>query len=141
VSDGTISVHGIVVSGLGEGAYFMGLSWVRVAVTHTLGFEPYPGTLNIRLADTGDRIAWRGVRDRPAWRLAPPPPDTCGGWLIPVVVVPDVRAAVVVPDVTRHADDVLEVIADVHVRSRLGLQDGDFVTLWLPRDPAARVRP
>jgi riboflavin kinase len=136
VSEGGISLPGTIVSGLGEGAYFMALPWVRDAVDQALGFEPYPGTLNVRLADREARLAWREIRERPALRLAPPPPDTCGGWLIPLVVAPGVRAAVVVPDVTRHAEDVLEVIAAVHVRSRLGLEEGDPVTLLFRADRA-----
>ena len=129
MTDDTVALRGTVVSGLGEGAYFMGLDWVRQAVRQLVGFEPYPGTLNVRLADAEARAAWRQIRAPAGRRLAPPPPDTCGGWLIPLVVAPDIRAAVVVPDVTRHADDVLEVIAGVHVRSRLGLGDDDGVTL------------
>ena len=46
--------------------------------------------------------------------------------------MPDLAAAVIVPDVTRHADDTLEIVAAVHVRSRLSLRDGDAVTLMLP---------
>jgi riboflavin kinase len=142
VSDGGTSLHGTIVSGLGEGAYFMALSWVRDGVGRTLGFDPYPGTLNVCLDDREARLTWREIRERLALRLAPPPPETCGGWLIPLVVAPDVRAAVVVPDVTRHAEDVLEVIADVHVRSRLGLEEGDPVTLLFPADRATpRGRP
>ena len=136
MNDSAIALRGTVVSGLGEGAYFMGLGWVRDAVRQILGFVPYPGTLNVRLADAEARRVWRDIRARPVQRLAPPLPDTCGGWLIPLVVAPDVRAAVVVPDVTRHPDDVLEVIADVHVRSRLGLAEEDRVTLLVGSLPA-----
>ena len=135
--DGYLRLPGRIAAGLGHGAYFMGLAWVREAVEHALGFAPYPGTLNVQLADRGACLAWRAIRERPSIRLAPPPPETCGGWLVPLTVAPDVRAAAVVPDVTRHGEDVLEIIADVHVRTRLGLQEGDPVTLLFALDSSA----
>jgi riboflavin kinase, archaea type len=123
-----ISLDGVVVSGLGQGAYFMNLPWVRDGVRRLLGFTPYPGTLNVRLdAETVD--VWRHVRDARPIVLAPPPPEPCGGRLVPLVIAPDVEAAVIVPDVTRYGDDLLELIAAVHLRTRLGLRDHDRVTL------------
>ena len=126
-SEGVTSLWGAVTSGLGEGAHFMGLDWVRQAIQKLLGFDPYPGTLNLRLVDTDALLAWREIREGPALLLTAP--EGCGGRLIRVVVAPDIPAAVVVPDVTRHGDDVLELVAAVHVRSHLGLKDDDRVTL------------
>ena len=122
------SLTGVVTSGLGQGAYFMSLPWVRDAVRRLIGFTPYPGTLNVRLdADTVG--VWRRARDGHSIVLAPPPSEPCGARLVPVVVAPDVEAAVIVPDVTRYGEDLLELIAAVHVRSRLGLHDESRVTL------------
>ena len=129
------ALHGVVVAGLGQGASFMGLPWVREAIRRAIGFEPYPGTLNVRLVDPIMVVAWRGIREGPALRLAPPSPDGCGAQLFPAVLAPDVAAAVIVPDVTRHADDVLELVTAVHARTRLGLRDDDPVTLRMPAPP------
>ena len=126
-----ISLHAVVTSGLGQGTYFVGLEWVRAAIQELIGFDPYPGTLNLRLVDVTMLRAWREIRETPALFLTPPPPERCGARLIPVVVAPDIPAAVVVPDVTRYGDDVLELVAAVHVRSRLGLQDDDRVTVHI----------
>lgn len=109
----------------------MAIPWVRDGIRSLIGFAPYPGTLNVRLVDPEMLLAWRRIEDGPALRLAPPP-GRCGAWLFPAVVAPDVDAAVIVPDVTRYDDDVLELIAAVHVRGRLGLKDDDRVTLRLP---------
>lgn len=125
-----VELEGIVQSGVGEGAYFVGLAWVRMGVRELIGIEPYAGTLNVRLADAGMLGRWREIRQRPGLLLKPPPTAPCGGQLFSVVVG-DVPAAVVVPDVTRYGDDLLEVIAAVHLRTRLGLRDGDMVTLSL----------
>ena len=107
----------------------MSLAWVGSAVQRSLGFDPYPGTLNVRLADAEILERWRDVSKRRGLVLAPPAPETCGGRLVQVTLPRDVAAAVIVPDVSRYGDDVLEVIAAVHLRTRLGLHDGDVLEL------------
>jgi riboflavin kinase, archaea type len=123
-------LQGIVVSGVGQGARFVRLDWVRSAIRRSLGFDPYPGTLNVRLVDSDVLLRWRQTSKQGALLLlTPPPPEPCGGRLVPITVARDIPAAVIVPDVTRYGDDVLEVIAAVYLRSCLGLQDGDLLTL------------
>ena len=124
-----IALEGVVVSGLGQGAQFMAIPWVRDAVRRLVGFDPYPGTLNVKLVDPGIVAAWRTIQDGPALRLAPPPPESCGARLFRVTVATDDDAAIIVPDVTRHSEAMLELIAPVHVRNHLGLSDDDHVTL------------
>ena len=141
-----ITLRATLVSGLGEGAFFIAIDWVRVGIERLVGFAPYPGTLNLRLDDDEARRTWQTIRNGPALALVPPPPESCGGRLIGVVLasntgaLPDIPAAVVIPDATRHGDDVLEVVAPVHVRRQLGLGDGDHVTVRVPgHDPAPRA--
>ena len=107
----------------------MAIPWVRDGIRRLIGFDAYPGTLNVRLVDPDALVAWRRIREGPALRLVPPPPETCGARLFPAVVAPDVSAAIVVPDVTRYGDDTLELVAAVHVRNYFGLHDRDPVTL------------
>ncbi|KUO93898.1 MAG: riboflavin kinase, partial [Caldivirga sp. JCHS_4] len=47
----TIVLRGVVTTGLGEGGYYMSLEGYRRQFTSKLGFDPYPGTLNVRLLD------------------------------------------------------------------------------------------
>ena len=47
----TMDFEGNVISGMGEGAYYMSLDGYRRQFREKLGYEPYPGTLNIRLTD------------------------------------------------------------------------------------------
>lgn len=123
------SLYGRVTAGTGEAAGFMVLPWVVDGVRRALGFEPYPGTLNVRLLDVETLLRWGEIKKRATLRLAPPAPDRCGALLVPLVVAPAVPAAVIVPDVTRYDGDVLEVIAAVHLRSQLRLRDGSVLAL------------
>jgi CTP-dependent riboflavin kinase len=126
-------LRGIVASGVGQGARFMSLAWVGSAVHQWLGFDPYPGTLNVRLVDADMLVRWRKMSKEGALLLTPPAAEQCGGRLIPITLARNIPAAVIVPDVTRYGDHVLEVVAAVHLRSRLGLQDGDLLTLEVRR--------
>jgi len=44
-----IELVGVVVKGMGEGSYYMSLNGYRLQFISKLGFDPYPGTLNIKL--------------------------------------------------------------------------------------------
>jgi riboflavin kinase len=121
-----------VVSGTGEGAYFVALDWVRDEIQRVARFDPYPGTLNLRLLGADALRRWGWIRKEAGAPLTPPEPGSCGGRLIPVHVA-DLSAAVVVPDVTRYGDEILEIVAPVQLRTRLGLQDGDLVRLTILR--------
>lgn len=125
----TIVLQGAVEVGTGEAAAFMSLEWVRRAVLDTVGFDPWPGTLNVRLVDAEMVERWREIRRHHSLPLIPPSPEQCGGRLVPVVVSGDVPAAVIVPDITRYGAHVLEVIAPVHLRSCLWLRNHDLLTL------------
>jgi riboflavin kinase len=122
-------LDGDVRSGTGEGAAFVALGWVRAAVRATCGFDPFPGTLNVALTNPDSLARWRRILKESGLPLTAPAPDACGGRCFPVLVAGEVPGAVVVPDVTRYGEDLLEVIAPVHLRSRLGLQDGDRIQL------------
>ena len=50
-SPATLDFKGNVASGMGEGAYYMSLDGYRRQFKEKLGYEPYPGTLNVRLVD------------------------------------------------------------------------------------------
>jgi riboflavin kinase len=102
---------------------------VRDEIRRLAGFEPYPGTLNVRLLDAAAVLRWRRIRNEAGLSLTPPDPQSCGGRLLPALVEGKVRAAVVVPDVTQYGDEVLEVIAPFRLRAHLGLEDGDLVRL------------
>lgn len=128
-------IEGTVFAGVGEGAYFVGLAWVQDEIRRIVGFDPYAGTLNLRIVDGHGLARWRQTRKRAGIALTPPDPETCGGRLLPVVVAGHVPAAVVIPDVTRYEDDIVEVIAPARLRTLLALHDGDRVRLTFEAAP------
>jgi len=121
--------EGAVLSGVNEGAHFLGLGWVRDAIRRIAGFDPFPGTLNVRLVDRDALPRWRELRRDAGLSLTPPDTHSCGGRLLPALVEGRIPAVVVIPEVTRYEDEVLEVVAPVRLRTVLGLRDGDRVRL------------
>jgi riboflavin kinase len=121
---------GHVVSGVGEGRYYMSLPPYREQFARALDQDPYPGTLNIRLDGVSvpirkrlDALDWMPIRgfvaeDR-TFGDARALPCTIGGH----------RCAIVVPGRTHYPEDIIEVIAGIPLRETLGLSDMDRVTV------------
>ena len=134
--DTEVALEGVVTSGMGEGRHYISLPGYSRQFEDRLGYEPFPGTLNVELREDS-------VRRRSAVSsLEPIPID---GWeddertYGPAVCYPATietatgeryaDAHTIAPERTHHDDDQLEVIAPVKLREELGLEDDDHVTV------------
>ncbi|RLI85430.1 MAG: riboflavin kinase [Archaeoglobales archaeon] len=123
-----VVIKGRVFGGVGEGAYYVSLEGYRKQFIEKLGFDPYPGTLNLKIPkeqmyfrkmldqEEGIRIEGFSTADR-----------TFGDVKAFKCRIDGVDGAVVLPKRTHYPGDVLEVIAPVKLREKLGLKDGDTV--------------
>ena len=127
----TIEFMGTVVSGLFEGAYYISKEGYRRQITEKLGFEPFPGTLNIRIRkddfekrrrlESGPGIHIEGFKDgERAFGSA-----NC----YPVTINDEVGGALIVAERSIHDYNVMEIISPIYLRRKLGLADGDKVRL------------
>lgn len=127
-----LCIVGRVRSGLGLGAGFTSLPWVRRQLMHTLGIDPWPGTLNLHLAPAA-MPHWQSLNATPGLWLVPEQPTDCAARCYPVRASvagrSPVTAAIIVPEVPRYAPDQVEVLASVALRETLGLAEGDVVSL------------
>ncbi|MDD1719324.1 MAG: DUF120 domain-containing protein [Methanoregulaceae archaeon] len=126
---------GHVVTGLGEGRYYMGLPPYRQQFLEHLGFEPYPGTLNLRLDAQSIRV--RRELDRHEWvPIAGFVADgrTFGSAKCLPCRIADIPCGIVVPGRTHYPEDVIEVVSPIELRPRLGLADMDQVTVEISDD-------
>lgn len=123
-------MSGVVVSGIGEGKYYMSLAPYKEQFSRHLGFEPYPGTLNIRL--TPSSIAVRKKIDALNW-IRVKGFSTEGRTFGDARCIPcrigNIACGIVVPGRTHYPDDIIEVIAPVALRRKLGVEDSDSVTV------------
>ncbi len=124
----TLLLVGEACSGLGEGASFTALDWVRREFLAKLGFEPYPGTFNLRMGGP----AWEAARRIMANEMGisiTPAPGFCAAKCFHVVIAGRITGAVVFPEVPGYPPDKFEVISAVPVRQALGVADGDSVAV------------
>lgn len=122
------SVTGRVTSGLGQGASFTSLDWVRAQLKEELGIDPFPGTLNLSLPRDVQE-AWRALKSDRGVVIRPPDPGFCDGRAYPVRIGGRVPGAIVVPEVPGYPEAQLELVAAVGLRELLGLNDGDSVAV------------
>lgn len=130
----TIELSGQVTSGMGRGRHFITLPGYMEQFTSRLGYEPFPGTLNVDLdeASTQRRSAIEAFDPIPieSWEDGD---DTYGAASCYSVTVetPDGErfdeAHVLIPDRTDHNQTQLEIVAPVKLREELGLADGEQV--------------
>jgi riboflavin kinase len=138
---GRVELTGTVTGGMGEGRHYISLPGYMAQFRERLGYEPFPGTLNLEL--TGESVRRRSAVES----LEPVPID---GWeddertYGPAVCYPAAvetadgetydGAHVIAPERTHHDDDQLEVIAPEKLRDALGLEDDDHLTVHLHDD-------
>lgn len=125
-----ITLKGVVFSGGGTGSLFVNLPWARRQFKEKLEFNPYPGTLNLRLPPGADVTE---LRDKKKGIEIESPEGFSKGRCFKALVMKKVRGAVVVPDVPCYPTDLLEILAPINLREALGLKDGMEVgvTVWL----------
>ena len=112
----------------------MALDWVQAALKKSLGFAPFPATLNVRPKTAVDARIWQDVqRDFPGILLPPGTDGFCSARLYRVQIFEmqkgQVDGAVLVPSVADYPKDKIEIVAPVRLKSALGLKDGDPLTL------------
>ncbi|MBE7417926.1 MAG: CTP-dependent riboflavin kinase [Ideonella sp.] len=123
---------GVVCSGLGEGARFVAIDWVQREMRRALGFEPWPGTLNLRMAGTAWQRWRRALAQRPGIVLHPAA-GFCAARCFAVRLDGRTAAAAVIPDVDGYPDDKLELVAPLALREALNLRDGSLVRVSFDR--------
>jgi riboflavin kinase len=118
-----------LTSGLGEGAFYMRQKGYRDQFRKKLWFEPYEGTLNLKMAGP-DLAKMQVLQDSPGIEIAgfEAGGRTFGGAKCFLATAGRVDCAVIMPIRTHHTD-VLEVISKHYLRNALGIKDGDIVEM------------
>ena len=130
-------IRGVIFSDLGQASVFMSLDWVQEGVRRTVGFTPYPATLNVRPSGPEDRRLWQEIqRDVAGMPLSHLEGGFCSARLYRVLIRPlaggqRIDGAVLLPDIADYPRDKIEIVAPVRLKEALGLKDGDCLELEL----------
>jgi len=119
-------MRGKITSGLRQGQYFLTREGYSRQFLERLGFVPFPGTLNVLLDEPfpAERQAIKIEGFAEEGR-------TFGECRCYRIKLNGIDALVVRPERSRYPPELIEVIAPVHLRRALGLEDGDPVEVIL----------
>jgi riboflavin kinase len=122
-----MEIKGKIVSGSHEGTYFMSQKIYQDKFQEKLGFQPYPGTLNLEVKP-GDVQKIRDLQDIGIITGEGRFGDV---KFIRSTLNQNVDGALIFPVKTHHPPEILEFIASQNIRKSLKLEDGDQVTLTI----------
>ena len=131
----TIIIEGEVISGLFQGAYYISKEGYQRQIKHKLGFEAFPGTLNMRIKEEeydkrqrlerGTSIRLKGFKDgERAFGAAK---------VYPCIINDEEEGALIVAERSIHDYSVMEIISPHYLRRKMELADGDKIKVaFLP---------
>lgn len=130
-----IEFKGTIVSGMGEGAYYMSMKGYAKQFKSKLGYIPFPGTLNVKLKDkefieakrtldTHSGIMINGFSDG----------KRTYGWVkcYPSKINNSIDAALITLERTHHDDSVIELIAKENIKKTTKLSTGSQISIRVP---------
>lgn len=106
----------------------------------SLGFTPFPATLNVRPKAAADAETWRRMQiEAGGLQLASAKAGFCNARLYPIGISierdsirQEVDGAILLPEVKDYPSDKIEIVAPVRLKDHLSVQDGDALTLEFP---------
>jgi len=127
-----VYLKGILVSGMGEGAYYMGLKGYTKQFKSKIGYVPFPGTLNVRLDqkihqesikqfETLDGIKINSFSDG----------KRTYGWVkcFSARINNSINCELIMLERTHHDNSVIELISKTCIRKNGKLKDGSHVSI------------
>ena len=127
-----VDLKGTLVSGMGEGAYYMGLKGYTKQFKSKIGYVPFPGTLNVRLDqkihqesikqfETLDGIKIKSFSDG----------KRTYGWVkcFSAKLNNSISCELIILERTHHDDSVIELISQMCFRKNAKLKDGSKVSI------------
>ena len=123
----SVTLEGTVFEGLGEGAYYISKNIYRKQFMEKLGFDPYPGTLNLKLTTEYDLKTRTELEMYPAIEVQGFKNENRTFGLVkcyPATIDNKVKGALITALRSHYDVSVLEIIAPVCLRKQLNLRNG-----------------
>ena len=134
----SVTLEGTVFTGLGEGAYYITKEIYKKQFIEKLGFEPYPGTLNLKLSTDYDIKTRMELEAYPAVEIKGFKNEDRTFGLVkcyPAIIGNKVKGALITALRSHYDVSVLEIIAPVCLRKALCLKDGNKVKVEVYNQP------
>ena len=134
-SPSSIELEGTLVSGMGEGAYYMGLKGYTKQFKSKIGYVPFPGTLNVRL---DQKIHQEAVKHLEALDGIKIKSFSDGkrtyGWVkcFSAKINNSIDCVLILLERTHHDDSIIEIISNLCIRKVGKLKDGSKISITIP---------
>jgi riboflavin kinase len=124
-----LTLRGTLVSGLGEGQYYISQDYYMEQFQKKLWFKPYPGTLNLKI-EGNELSKLQILKDSEGIMVEGFESEGRTFGLVKCFLtdIQNVECAVILP-LRTHYSDVLEIISRHYLRDVLKLNDGDIVEI------------
>jgi riboflavin kinase, archaea type len=129
-----IDFEGHIITGMGEGAYYMSLDGYKKQFKEKLGYEPYPGTLNIKLNSMLFVEAKKEMLKYPSINIEGfSDQSRTFGWVkcYPASIndSKNINSSILILERTHYDDSIIELIAPFSIKEQFSLKNGDYVKL------------
>lgn len=128
----SVTLEGVVFSGFGEGAYYINQDRYRKQFIEKLGFDPYPGTLNLKLMSDYDIKSRHELESYPSIEIEGFKNESRTFGPVkcyPALINNSVKGALIFAFRTHYDSSVLEIISARYLRNQLKIKDGQKVKL------------
>ena len=129
-STSNIELSGSVISGLGEGAYYMSLKGYTKQFKTKIGYIPFPGTLNIKLNQQRDSQIVQQLADLDGIIIDPfSDGKRTYGWVkcFHAKLNNTINCELIRLERTHHDNSVIELISKINLRKTIGLKTSSKV--------------
>ncbi|MHC1604645.1 MAG: DUF120 domain-containing protein [Candidatus Methanofastidiosia archaeon] len=129
-----VRLNGRLISGMGEGKYYISRVGYRNQFIKKLGFSPYPGTLNLIIDDETLARFQATIKNLLFIKIENFKTEnrTFGGVKAYKAEIGNkIKGAVILPYRTHHRKNILEVVAPVFLRKELNIKDGDIIDVTI----------
>jgi len=136
-SSSHVELQGTLVSGMGEGAYYMGLKGYTKQFQSKIGYVPFPGTLNVRL---DQKIHQETIKQFETLNGIKIKSFSDGkrtyGWVkcFPGKLNDSANCELIILERTHHDNSIIELISKSCLRKTAKLKDGSKISIKIQID-------
>jgi riboflavin kinase len=127
-----VELTGTLISGMGEGAYYMALKGYTTQFKSKIGYVPFPGTLNVRL---DQKIHQEAIKQFETLNGVKIKSFSDGkrtyGWVkcFPAKLNNSINCELIILERTHHDDSIIELISKSCLRKTAKLKDGSKISI------------
>ena len=130
-----VEIKGTLISGMGEGAYYMGLIGYTKQFKSKIGYVPFPGTLNVKIDQKIHQEAIKQFVNLNGININSfSDGKRTYGWVkcFPAKINNSVDCNLILLERTHHDNSVVELISKLSLRKSAKLKEGSKISIKIP---------